>query len=138
MEDDDFLDVALYNRRYGYDYLMTSILIADIAVAYIAVEGSNEVLYVFTKDGQAHIFQPDNIDRKMWASEDYLDHAYVIISDGKWVIDIGKWEARINSDWPDDVVYFDYDMYIGFKVHKNEDVVWRKDASTGAIMMMRP
>ena len=74
----------------------------------------------------------------MWASEDYLDHAYVIISDGKWVIDIGKWEARINSDWPDDVVYFDYDMYIGFKVHKNEDVVWRKDASTGAIMMMRP
>lgn len=126
---DDFLDVTLWNRHNGWDYIMTALLISEIAVAYISVEGDNETLYVFTKNGRAHIFRPDNIDRKMWPSEDYFEYAYVIISDGKWVIDEDKWNDRTGSDWHG----FSSN---GFQVHENDYVVSRKDGSTGTIMII--
>ena len=123
---DELLEVTLWNRHDGWDYIMTPFLISEIAVAYISVEGDNEILYVFTKKGQAHIFRPDNIDRKMWPSEDYFECAYVIISDGKWVIDEDEWNDRTGSDWRG---FSDN----GFRVHENDYVVSRKDGSTGSI-----
>ena len=77
------------NKKIDIDFDFN---LEDIKVAVISVVTGDEILKVITNDGKLYEF--DSCDYRLM---DFYDGSYVIIEDGKWVINRQRWMCRASS-----------------------------------------